>query len=189
MNSFRERLLAFFESFHRIELPDAGFTRAAVLVPIFERDGEPYFLLTKRTDDVEHHKGQISFPGGAVDSTDSDIVTTALRETEEEIGLARERIHVVGVFNDISIPTGFIVTPVVGYVDSLPTLKLSTREVTSIIEAPFTFFQDPKNKKVLSIAREGKTREVYSFRFGEFEIWGATAFIIDSFLHELTNRS
>ncbi len=189
MNSFRKQLLAFFESFPRIELPDTGLTRAAVLVPIFEKEDEPYFLLTKRTDDVEHHKGQISFPGGAVDRTDLDIVTTALRETEEEIGLTRDRIHVVGVFNDITIPTGFVVTPVVGFLDSLPPLILSKKEVTSVIEAPFAFFQDPNNKKVVSIVREGKTRDVYSFRFGEYEIWGATAFIIDSFLEELMNHS
>ena len=189
MISLREHLLAFFKTFHRLELTDSELTRAAVLVPIFEKDREPHFLLTKRTEDVEHHKGQISFPGGTVDSGDRNIIATALRETEEEIGLASDRIEIVGVFNDITIPTGFVVTPVVGYLPSLPTLKLSRNEVESVIEVPFSFFQEPRNKRIVNMVRAGKPRDVYFFRFEEFEIWGATAFIIDSFLKELPATS
>jgi len=189
MISLRENLLAFFKTFRRLELTDSELTSAAVLVPIFEKDGEPHFLLTKRTDDVEHHKGQISFPGGAVDVGDRSIVATALRETEEEIGLASDRIEIVGVFNDIAIPTGFVVTPVVGYLQFLPALKLSENEVESVIEVPFSFFQKASNKRVVNMVREGRPRDVYFFRFEEFEIWGATAFIIDSFLNELPATS
>lgn len=189
MRSFREQLQSFLDAYHRVALAESASIRAGVLVTIFEREGEPHFLLTKRTEDVEHHKGQISFPGGAVDSGDRDIVATALRETEEEIGLTADRIEVVGMLNDITIPTGFVVTPVVGFVPSLPALKLNRAEVESVLEVPFRFFREPTNKRIVSMIRAGKPRDVYSFRFGEFEIWGATAFIIDSFLNELPATS
>ena len=87
MNSQIDRLRSFFKTYERVLKPDVALTRAGVLVPLFEKNGETHFLLTKRTQDVEHHKGQVSFPGGAVDKGDRDIVTTALRESEEEIGL------------------------------------------------------------------------------------------------------
>lgn len=189
MNSLLERLRYFFKAYQRVGLTDSGLTRAGVLVPIFEKNGHPHFLLTRRTQDVEHHKGQISFPGGTVDSTDRDIVATALRETEEEIGLAPDQVEIVGVFDDITIPTGFVVTPVVGYISSTRTLKLSATEVESIVEVPFSFFLEPKNKEVVKMMRGGEMRDVYSFTFGEYQIWGATAFIIDSLLKELATLS
>ena len=185
MEALYQQLVAFFSVYHRIELSDSGLKRAGVLIPILEKNNEPHFLLTRRTQDVEHHKGQISFPGGAVDDGDHDIVATALRETAEEIGLADPHIQIVGLFNDIVIPSGFVVTPVVGHLVSLPPLKVNAREVESVFEAPFSFFREAKNKRVVPMTREGKTRDVYFFTYGEYEIWGATAFIIDSFLREL----
>ncbi len=164
-------------------------TRAGVLVPIFEKRDEPYFLLTKRTEDVEHHKGQISFPGGAVDSSDADMIATSLRETEEEIGLAVGQIDVVGTLDDIIIPTGFLVTPVVGYLGALPPLKLNRREVESILEVPVSFFRDPKHKKVVKMMRGNVLHDVYFFTFGESQIWGATAAIIESFLSKLAHTA
>lgn len=189
MNSLLEQLQSFFEVYKRAELTHSGLTCAGVLVPIFEKNSHPHFLLTKRTQDVEHHKGQISFPGGTVDSRDRNIVVTALRETEEEIGLTPDRVKIVGIFDDISIPTGFVVTPVVGYISSIPTLKLSATEVESVIQVPFSFFLEPKNREVVKMKRGDEIRDVYSFTFGEYEIWGATAFIIDSLLKKLVTLS
>jgi 8-oxo-dGTP pyrophosphatase MutT (NUDIX family) len=185
MKSLEQQLRSFFEGYRRIELTDAGPIRAGVLVPIFEKNGEPHFVLTKRTEDVEHHKGQISFPGGTVDGTDHDIIATALRETEEEIGLTASHANVVGILSDISIPTGFIVTPVVAYLSVLPSLRLNKSEVECVIEVPFSFFRGAGNKRIEKMLRAGKMRDVYFFRYCEFEIWGATAFIIDSFLCDL----
>lgn len=182
MNSFRQRLDAFFLTYHRNEIPTDLLTRAAVLVPIFERSGEPHFLLTKRTEDVEHHKGQISFPGGTVDEVDGDITSTALRETEEEIGLCRDHIRVCGIISDIAIPTGFVVTPVVGFLDMLPSLTLNRQEVESVLEVPFSFFLEQNNKRIVKMLRGGTLRDIYFFNYGEHEIWGATAAIIESFL-------
>jgi 8-oxo-dGTP pyrophosphatase MutT (NUDIX family) len=188
MKSIEQQLRLFFEGYHQRTLADAGLRRAGVLVPIFEKNGEPHFVLTKRTEDVEHHKGQISFPGGAVDAEDQDIVATALRETEEEIGLSSGQISVIGILNDISIPTGFIVTPVVGFLIGVPTMVLNATEVQCVIEVPFSFFREAGNKRIEKMMRGGKLHDVYFFRFGDHEIWGATAFIIDSFLSALSNR-
>jgi len=185
VSPFREQLRQFFSTYRRVELVSSQLTRAGVLVAIFEKRDEPYFLLTKRTEDVEHHKGQISFPGGAVDAGDRDIVATSLRETEEEIGLPGDHIAVVGILDDIIIPTGFMVTPVVGYIGSLPPLKLNRREVESILEVPVAFFREPKNRKVVQMMRGNVLHDVYFFTFGESQIWGATAAIIESFLKKL----
>ncbi len=189
MASFVDELRSFFRLYERITKPDASGVRAGVLVPIFEKDGGPHFLLTKRTQDVEHHKGQISFPGGAVDKEDRDIVATALRESKEEVGIVADRVEVLGLFDDIAIPTGFVVTPVVGYIARMPTLELNRSEVDAVIEVPFSFFRDPKNKQVVKMLRGGVVRDVYVFPFGQNEIWGATAFIINSFLEKLAARS
>jgi 8-oxo-dGTP pyrophosphatase MutT (NUDIX family) len=189
MQSVVDELRSFFEKYERATKPDAPLVRAGVLVPIFEKGGEPHFLLTKRTQDVEHHKGQISFPGGAVDTGDRDIVATALRESDEEIGLPADHVEVLGLFDDLIIPTGFVVTPVVGYVAHMPALRLNNSEVNSVLEVPLSFFRDPKNRQVLKMMRGGVVRDVYLFPFEHNEIWGATAFIINSFLEKLGANS
>lgn len=185
MNSFADQLRRFFKDYERTTKPDVALTRAGVLVPVFEKAGEAHFLLTRRTEDVEHHKGQVSFPGGAVDELDRNIVSTALRETEEEIGLTANQVEILGILDDITIPTGFVVTPVVGLIEHVPTLKLSATEVESVLEVPFSFFRNSANKKVVKMMREGEVRDVYFFPFEQYEIWGATAFIINSFLEKL----
>ncbi len=180
-----DELRTFFQKYERVTQPDAALTRAGVLAPIFEKHGTPYFLRTKRTQGVEHHKGQISFPGGAVDKADRDIVATALREANEEVGLAADRVEVLGLFDDIIIPTGFVVTPVVGYIARMPGLTLNTSEVDSVLEVPLSFFRDPNNTQVLKMLRGGVVRDVYFFPYEQNEIWGATAFIIHSLLEKL----
>jgi 8-oxo-dGTP pyrophosphatase MutT (NUDIX family) len=96
-----------FDAYQRVEIRDPGLQRAAVLIPLFPQGGTLHLLLTQRTETVEHHKGQISFPGGAMDPEDGSVITTALRETEEEIGLGRTQVDVLGVLNDLATPTGF----------------------------------------------------------------------------------
>lgn len=158
---------------------------AAVLILLFHRDGETWVLLTKRTSDVEHHKGQISFPGGAVDAADEDLVATALRETEEEIGFPSSAIDVLGLFDDAWVPSGFRITPVLGFANVLPEARLNTREVERIVEVPVAFFLDPENERVQVFHRDGKPMDVYFYTFGNNEIWGATAAMLRAFLHEV----
>ncbi len=161
-------------------------TRAGVLMLLFQKNGEMHVLLTKRTSDVEHHKGQVSFPGGSVDTGDKDIIETALREAREEIGLNSGQAEILGLFDDVWTPSGFAITPVVGYLEKLPVLSPSREEVEEILEVPVSFFLDDRNVRVKTLERNGKKVEVYFYTYGKTEIWGATAAMLRSFLRSLS---
>jgi 8-oxo-dGTP pyrophosphatase MutT (NUDIX family) len=175
----------FLKSHPRIENADSSLVRAGVLLLLYPRSGELHVLLTKRTSDVEHHKNQISFPGGSADETDLDIVQTALRETEEEIGISPDGIDVLGLFDDVWTPSGFRITPVIGFLSALPPLNRNHEEVEEILEVPVSFFLDQKNARVKTMTRYGQTVDVYFYRYGMMEIWGATAAMLRSFLMAL----
>ena len=151
---------------------------------LFKKKDAWYLLMTKRSDEVEHHKGQISFPGGAADPGDKNIVTTALRETEEEIGLQPGRIEILGQYDDHATPTGFIITPVVGYIKNLPSLSRREEEVVEILDVPVSLFLDPTKERMVQMVRHGTKVDVYFYDFGKHEIWGATARISRDFLRE-----
>ncbi len=159
-----------------------GVVRAAVLVPLIDDEGHLSILLTRRTDRVEHHKGQISFPGGTVDDGDSDIVATAMREANEEIGLEATNVEVLGSFDDLEIPTGFVVTPVVGVVRGMPDLVLNVDEVEEAFSVPVAFFLDPDNEERGEREWRGRMHHVFSYQFGTHRIWGATAAMIRGLL-------
>jgi len=180
-----EQINAVLSSHDRREIRNPALRRAAVLILLFSKGEELHFLLTRRTQDVEHHKGQISFPGGSEDAGDHDIIETALRESEEEIGLPRTVVRVLGLFDDYETPSGFAITPVVGYVPELPQLKLNTIEVTETLEVPVALFASSANERVEQRQIRGKLHDVYFYRYGEHEIWGATAAMIRSFLQAL----
>jgi 8-oxo-dGTP pyrophosphatase MutT (NUDIX family) len=180
-----DHIASFLRGFRRKELQKPDLKRAAVLMLFYSKNGELYVLLTKRTEDVEHHKGQISFPGGSHDDVDGDLVVTALREGEEEIGLPREVVKVLGMFDEYETPSGFAITPVVASADALPPLKPHDVEVAEILEVPLSLFMDNRNERVEQRAPFGIPVDVYFYRFGEHEIWGATAAILRSFLFSL----
>jgi len=178
ISSLREKV-----SHHkRKELHDSSLTHSAVLVLFTGSEDSPEILLTRRTNKVEHHKGQISFAGGVVDDVDSHIIATALRETEEEIGLPSSEIEILGLFDDMFTYTGFIITPVIGYCRNLPILQPNQDEVAEVIKLPFDFFFDPKNRTMKLWERNGKEYEVYFYNYENYEVWGATAYIIKSFV-------
>jgi 8-oxo-dGTP pyrophosphatase MutT (NUDIX family) len=147
---------------------------AAVLVPIVER-AEPTVLLTKRTDHLHHHAGQVSFPGGRVEPQDVDVVATALRETEEEIGLSRDFVEIAGYLDDYQTGTGFHITPVVGFVRPGFELDLDDFEVAEAFEVPLSFLFDPANHHRHARVWQGKERRYYAMPYGDYYIWGATA--------------
>ena len=180
-----EQIARSLHGFRRKELTKRDLKKAAVLILFYPKDGELYVLLTKRTEDVEHHKGQISFPGGSQDDVDSDLVVTALRECEEEIGLPRGQVDVLGIFDEYETPSGFAITPVIACVDALPLLKPHAAEVADILEVPLALFLDKKNERVEQRTPRGVPIDVYFYKFGEHEIWGATAAILRSFLLSL----
>lgn len=159
--------------------PDAWLQRrltpAAVLVPLVEHDDGLSVLLTRRTEHLNDHAGQVSFPGGRVEDQDPGPVGTALRETHEEIGLEPTHVQVAGLLDTYETGTGFLVTPVVGFVRPGFRLTLDTFEVAEAFEVPLDFILDPSNHRVESVEIRGAARLFYVFDYEGHHIWGATA--------------
>jgi 8-oxo-dGTP pyrophosphatase MutT (NUDIX family) len=167
----------------------SGYTReAAVLMPIFEKDEEPHFLLTRRTREVQTHKGQISFPGGMREGGEA-LEETALRETFEEVGIEGGRIEILGRFHDFLSSTDYRVTPFVGYIRGPFSTTPQTSEVAEILPVPFQTFLNPRNLRIQQMIRLDKTVDVYFYSHGTHEIWGLTARIIKDFLETLSGCS
>jgi 8-oxo-dGTP pyrophosphatase MutT (NUDIX family) len=148
---------------------------ASVLVPLVERESGLAVLLTQRTAHLRDHAGQISFPGGRVEDSDADAVATALREAEEEVGLAHRHVDVIGQMPAYTTVTRFVVTPVVALVEPGFELKLDDFEVAHAFEVPLAFLMTPANHRRHRFTYEGGEREFLSMPFGEHFIWGATA--------------
>lgn len=156
-------------------------TPAAVLVPVVDRGSELTVLLTERSADLKHHAGQISFPGGRREEHDAGPVEAALRETEEEIGLSREHVEVVGFLPDHLIISGYQVTPVVALVRPEFTLEIDRTEVASVFEAPLRHLLDPRNHRPRLRRMLDIEITAYDMPWGEHNIWGATAGILLTF--------
>lgn len=151
---------------------------AAVLIPIVDHSEQLTVLLTQRAADLKNHAGQISFPGGRIEQDDAGPLQAALRETEEEIGLERRFVEVVGYLPDHLIISGYRVTPVVGLVRPGFSLALDTTEVTETFEVPLSFVLDPANHKARRRKLGEGEIEVYDIPYGGRNIWGATAGMI-----------
>ena len=151
------------------------YRAAAVLVPLVDRPESMSVLLTLRNSSLPHHAGQISFPGGRIEATDTSAADTALRETEEEVGLPRESIEVVGRLDDYITGTGFLVAPIVGLIRPPYTLAPDPSEVEAVFEVPLAFFLDPSNHRRESRLFNGVERRFYAMPYGDKYIWGATA--------------
>jgi len=155
--------------------PDGPLRPAAVLVPLVDRADGLTVLLTERTAHLHAHAGQISFPGGAFEPGDADAVAAALRETEEEVGLAPEQVEVVGRLDTYVTRTGFEVTPVVGLVRPPVLLRPDPFEVADVFEVPLDFILDPARPARHSLEFLGRPRFFYAFPYENRYIWGATA--------------
>jgi 8-oxo-dGTP pyrophosphatase MutT (NUDIX family) len=165
------------------ELAGRHSGRAAVLMPIWQQEDALYFLLTQRTETVETHKGQISFPGGMRDSEEEPLVQTALRETREEIGLPESQIRILGQFDDYLSSTDLIVTPFAGWVSPPLELSPNPEEVEEILEVPWSLFRDPGSCRTETLWRLDRDILVYHYDFHGRDVWGLTARIIRDFLH------
>lgn len=164
----------------------ASLTEAAVLVPLVERERGLNVLLTKRTDHLHDHAGQISFPGGRKDETDLDAIATALREAEEEIGLKRDHVEIVAELDPYIIGTGFIVTPVVGLIDPKASFSPDPFEVAEIFEVPLSFLLEPDSRQKVSRMMADQLRLFYAFSWQHYYIWGATAGMLVNLIDILT---
>lgn len=155
--------------------PDLPLTPAAVLVPLVnQRDGVTV-LLTRRTEHLNDHAGQVSFPGGRAEADDPSLIHTAIREAEEEIGLSPGAVEVLGRLPDYQTGTGFRVAPIVAWVEPPFAVTPDPFEVAEVFEVPLTFFLDPANHQRHRREIRGETREFFAMPYGEHYIWGATA--------------
>ncbi len=148
---------------------------AAVLIPFVSRE-EPFILLTKRTDDMPTHAGQVCFPGGRFHQEDASFTATALREFEEETGIARSSVEVAGYLDPFETAnSGFLILPVVGFLPPDYKLSFNAREVADVFEAPLSFLMDSNNRGRMVLERAGTRREFVTIEFRGHTIWGATA--------------
>ena len=160
-------------------------TRAAVLIPLLLKEEGLSVLLTQRTNHLRDHAGQISFPGGRMDPEDLSPDDTALRESQEEIGLDQRRVEIIGYLPQYLTVSGYSVTPVVGLVQPQAEYALDTFEVADVFEVPLRFLLDPANHQVRLWQSEQGGRRFYSMPYENRFIWGATAGMLRNLYHLL----
>jgi len=178
----KEKIVRVLAQREKRSITDASLKPAAVLVPLFEKDGECYVLLIKRTEEMEYHKGQISFPGGTPDDKDKTLLDTALREAFEEVGLGTQDAEVLGELDDsTTITSKFIVSPFVAFIPYPYQFKVSRREVRELVEVPLSALLAPDSFKREPVVDGGETTLAYFVYYGDYVIWGATAEILKRF--------
>lgn len=178
----RNRLASHLQLFPRQTIPLGSLRPAAVLVPLFQRRGEDYLLFTERTAHLEHHAGEISFPGGGHDAKDGDLTVTALRETEEELGIPKNQINVLGRLDDFYSVHGYHVIPYIGVIPSPDNLQHDPFEIAGTFEAPLDYFRNPAIHRIEDWQHRGRSHRVDFYQFEEHVIWGLTAAILRQFL-------
>ncbi len=184
--AFKSRVRDILVGRHRLRIADPALRCAAVLLPLLWKRGEWHVAVTQRTDNVEHHRGQISFPGGACEAHDNDRLDTALRETHEEIGVPPEAVEVLGALDDFPTITHFVVTPFVGVIPHPFAYRISEVEVEAVVEVPLSFLLEPTHVRVEEREHEGQIHELLFWDYREggrtYTIWGATARTLKGFL-------
>jgi len=161
----------------------ASLKPAGVLVPLMEKpSGDLNVLLTQRSAELKLHAGQISFPGGRMEGHDPDIAATALRETHEEVGIAREHVSVIGYLDPMPTVTGYAVTATIGVVRSGTTVEVDHNEVEYAFEVPLSFLVEPGNAQLVERELYGRSLRMVEYHYDGQRIWGATAMLIQQFV-------
>ena len=160
----------------------SSYAPAAVLLPLYLKDGECHLLFNRRTQSVERHKGEISFPGGTRDPEDKDQLDNALRETWEEMGIRREDVRILGRLDDTLTHTGFAVSSFVGAIPYPYPFVPSPSEIAEVLEVPVAHLLTPANQREEVAWLDGALAKMYSYTYGRHLIFGATAHIVDDFL-------
>lgn len=161
---------------------------AAVLIPVVNREDELKVLFTRRAANLAQHAGQISFPGGHIEESDNEPIDAALRETEEEVGLPRHHIDVIGQLENYISRTGFEITPIVGVIEPPFTVVPQPSEVAEVFEVPLSFLLNPENHHRHTREISGENREFYAMPYGEYYIWGVTAGILVNLYEYLSSE-
>ena len=180
----RARLSSNLQDFPRQTIARGSLRPAAVLIPLFSRDDRDHLLFTVRTGHLVHHAGEISFPGGGQDAVDADLCETALRETEEELGIERHRIEVLGRLDDFYSIHGYHVVPYVGVIPGPDQLRADPFEIAETFVAPLAHFRDPGVHHVEDWTHRGRVHAVDFYRYEHHVIWGLTAAILRQLLEE-----
>lgn len=185
---FEEQLARILQTREKVQLPVRDMVVAAVLMPLFMKDGHVHVLLTKRSDLVEHHRGEISFPGGKRDPEDPDLMSCALREASEEVGILPSDVRVVGELDDFyTVATRFLVVPFVGMIPYPYEFRPSEREIAGLLSVPLEVFFDPSRRSEEIWTVRGEPMAVVFYSWEDHVIWGATARILKHFtevMHE-----
>ncbi len=166
----------------RFLFSDQPGTPAAVLIPIFFKNDQAHLLFTLRADHLEHHKSQISFPGGKKDSADASLLETALRESQEEVGLNPEHVEILGRTDEFLTNTFFLVTPYIGMFEYPYPFKVNSGEIERLIEVPLTALLDETAFSVKPWKKNGQTWQVHYYTYQQDVIWGVTGFLVSNFL-------
>jgi len=169
----------------RDALIDNAEKRAAVLVPLVERGGEFNVILTKRTEKLTSHSGQVAFPGGKIDEEDASVEAAALREAWEEIGLDINEVEIIGRLPDYYSGSRFIIAPVVGYVNETADFEINQEEVEYMFEVPLRFLMTPENHQLSTRDFQERTWKFYEMPYGDHYIWGLTAGMIRVFYNRV----
>lgn len=179
----KERLRQRLAARKKKSISDAGRVCCGVLVPLYEKDGEYHLLFTRRTDTVQHHKGQISFPGGKREACDADFRGTALREGLEEIGLDPGVVDVLGELDEEpTLTSNFVIHPFVVTIPYPYEFRLCREEVDTVVEVPLSVLLDKSNFSEGTVIEGGRSLPAYYYRCEGGVIWGATAKILRKFL-------
>jgi 8-oxo-dGTP pyrophosphatase MutT (NUDIX family) len=169
---------------------DPSLRKAAVLMPLYEDDGVLHILFTRRSEEMPQHKGQIAFPGGCQHHDDQSLRATALRETDEEIGLRAGDVEILGELDDTATATTrFIVTPFVGFIPHPYPFRVNPAEIVELIPLPLSLLCDPSRFREELWDRDGAKTPVYFYMVGPHVIWGLTARILKQFLEAVVSTS
>lgn len=168
-----------------LNLPGLMLRESAVLVPLFEREGVPHIVFTRRPAHLRNHANQFSFPGGGRDAEDSTPLHTALRETEEELGIERSRVRVLGMLDEVPTITSFRIQPFVGVIPNDGQYRPSADEVDFILEVPLASLMDPSILRTEKRMARGVEYDLLFYTYNSHVIWGATARILHDLLEQL----
>lgn len=182
---FKETLRTNLKNREKRSINFPGYRKAAVMMLFFEKNNAPHVLLQLRTDRVSTHKGQVSMPGGGFDSTDRDLLYTALRETHEETGIAPSAIELIGEFDEYISIMGFQVNVFAGALNGEVEYVACDDETEQILEVPFSLFYNEEFFKCEKLTHEGREFDVYYYDFNGITVWGMTARILTDFSRKI----